>query len=828
LPTGPRVLGNVAGGNRAAAEARFTRRQEGGNTVRIFTQVLGVLMLLAAACPAWAAGFGREKPAQLRVVSWEDQARASELTWRDIAALDKNKILITRQFYTQVYETYAGDFPEFGKPAMTVFITSDSLLAGYHALYEDSIRRMEEVNARKLPPLLRNMLDNLQSLDDKDLELAKAAKRRGLIVLGTALKLLGDDSLKLPPDVADLVAKEVAKVQAATAAEKPDWIGPPDHGFMAIDYTRFKPRGFYVKTPRLQQYFRAVAWLQAIPFRSGQEEELLSILFMAQSVKGGDDRWISPKVKECEDFVGRFNKFLGKADDLDIYDAMRLGWGEAFGDEAFVTQVSSNLGPIRQKAETMVPEGQRGLVNDQIALYRAEPLPKEPSPVTFHVLSARQTPDAILFQRVTQPALPREYPSGLDLLAALGSRFAQTRLEPELDGRLLSTIDETRKFFAEPTLYQEYLDCLKILLKRPPADAPKFMFEEPWQIKSGQTVLGGWTQLRHTWVLQAKNVWCLAGEPPLPVGFVEPVPEFFDSMAVLAQHTEDLIDQAGTFDLDLAEMAADARHAADLLQSQGIDKGVELNKDGLDQEDWGTLRRAAALLGQEETFSWGDVGVFKAATVERLRAMAKQFEAGEVPNYAVFLKVQKAHAVEVLQPWTQLRTLCLRLSLLAHKQLRGVPFTEEEDRFIGTYGKELARLMLCKGEPLGNDDAPKAVDVFSHPQQGKVLEAAIGRPRAIYVLYPYKGAEVLCRGAVVPYYEFTSSERLTDQEWLGRLDSKDAPDVPEWIRPIVGTAKVKPVSWVGNGEWKPGKSAGAEEHAEPVAEESSVPAAAKE
>jgi hypothetical protein len=60
----------------------------------------------------------------------------------------------------------------------------------------------------------------------------------------------------------------------AQGAEKPAWLGPPDAGFSQIDYTRFKPRGFYTQSETLQRYFRAVAWLQAIPFRVEKDEEL--------------------------------------------------------------------------------------------------------------------------------------------------------------------------------------------------------------------------------------------------------------------------------------------------------------------------------------------------------------------------------------------------------------------------------------------------------------------------------------------------------------------------------------------------------------------------
>ena len=66
--------------------------------------------------------------------------------------------------------------------------------------------------------------------------------------------------------------------------------------------------------------------------------------------------------------------------------------------------------------------------------------------------------------------------------------------------------------------------------------------------------------------------------------------------------------------------------------------------------------------------------------------------------------------------------------------------------------------------------------------QNRHLEVGIARPMAIYVLYPWHGKLVLCKGAVMPYYEFANNTRLTDAEWKVILDSEQRPDVPEWIK----------------------------------------------
>jgi len=79
------------------------------------------------------------------------------------------------------------------------------------------------------------------------------------------------------------------------------------------------------------------------------------------------------------------------------------------------------------------------------------------------------------------------------------------------------------------------------------------------------------------------------------------------------------------------------------------------------------------------------------------------------------------------------------------------------------------------------------------------LHVGIGRPVALYVLYPWNGGTVLCRGAVLPYHEFVSQTRLTDGEWRALLDSDKRPTAPEWLGFIRShTGETKPVS--GDGE----------------------------
>ncbi|MFW6157739.1 MAG: DUF3160 domain-containing protein, partial [Planctomycetota bacterium] len=145
----------------------------------------------------------------------------------------------------------------------------------------------------------------------------------------------------------------------------------------------------------------------------------------------------------------------------------------------------------------------------------------------------------------------------------------------------------------------------------------------------------------------------------------------------------------------------------------------------------------------------------------------ERLEKGDLPEGRAAKKWLGEIRVDLRPLWRRLQTVCLKLEALAHKQLRGTALSDRDKAFIKGYGEAIAGIMLYGGNAYltPKDDAPRIVDVFSNPEAGRVLEVGVGRPRALYVLYPVKGGDILCQGAVMPYYEFQNSARLADMEW---------------------------------------------------------------
>jgi len=45
--------------------------------------------------------------------------------------------------------------------------------------------------------------------------------------------------------------------------------------------------------------------------------------------------------------------------------------------------------------------------------------------------------------------------------------------------------------------------------------------------------------------------------------------------------------------------------------------------------------------------------------------------------------------------------------------------------------------------------------------------------------------QILCRGGILPYYEFVGVSSYSDVEWKKRLDSDERPASPKWFKSIV-------------------------------------------
>jgi hypothetical protein len=714
---------------------------------------------------------------------WQKDARASGLTAAQIATLRQQGFVVTGNTCRQSFIAYLDGDEQ-------LFVTSDAIANTYSVLLEDSVRLLEATNARRLNTFLVEAWKEMPAIQKRftgDTALLNPAFDRARMTMGIALELSTGEKVDAPPAIQKAIDDEAQRVIDAAGISKPAWLGPPDLGFEALDYTRFKPRGLYVGRPTLERYFRATAWLQAIPFRASKDEEMAAWLLLVQGLYDNQNKALSSAKegiydRSADSVKDALTMLVGNPDDADIFDNIQTN----VPDGQWTAQGLAALRPDLAKIGAWGDPTKNGpRINDQIAVAGKDAKP-EP---TFRILSAYRLPDAAMFAD-TEQLHPGAFPGGREVAAALGSPTAR-QFYAAGDARLLAQIDQDKGAFAEGTLYNDYLNALATLFDPVDAAAPDLFRSSAWQEKSLQTFLGGWAQDRHVWLLQAKqNVEMMGMAEDVPSGFVEPVPDFFNRMAQLALKSHEIFSQAGAFDNEQAAAAQELRDGAAAYR-RSIAASAKNHNAKPSTSDMEVMEVSQELLMLADYTGFMAASTDKDAPAE-LEKLADRLENPGTVLDPAMRRALKASGYGADEKWTRFVALCLKLEELANKQLHHRPLSAEDNQFYYEFGQTLASFMGYDSNEFNevHDDAPRIADIYSDPQHGQVMEVGIGRPLLMYVLYPYEDKLILTHGAVLPYYEFSSADRLTDQSWADLLATPKAPAPPDWLSHV--TAKPLP------------------------------------
>jgi hypothetical protein len=146
-----------------------------------------------------------------------------------------------------------------------------------------------------------------------------------------------------------------------------------------------------------------------------------------------------------------------------------------------------------------------------------------------------------------------------------------------------------------------------------------------------------------------------------------------------------------------------------------------------------------------------------------------------------------------------LAEICDTSLRIVRKELRNEALSRSEHEFIHFLGNRFAQITTgcLLNDAYENDyerqemwkfldesDRSMAVIADIGQSSGTVQEVGVGPAHAIFVAFPTPSGLRLGRGTVYQYYSFLqpATERLTDAEWRQRLDSPEAPPIPEWTK----------------------------------------------
>ena len=332
--------------------------------------------------------------------------------------------------------------------------------------------------------------------------------------------------------------------------------------------------------------------------------------------------------------------FVGKADDLTPYEYANA-LNSTFGVDFNLSELSDEANLLALKAELAKmrsPEiyGGSGVCVVYPPITREKLYECLDKTKGMRFMGQRFVPDSYMFQQLVSPAVgmyvgndtpftmcitqlgpERCFPRGLDVMAVLGSEMAEDILREEGDTEYGSKSDNKpvdvcsnsnntsydiqlntlKSDFAgvnisewNQNLYWSWLYTLKPLLTEFGDGYPTFMQTEAWQKKELQTALASWTELRHDTILYVKQSYTpprSVAMPPKPVGYVEPVPEFYARLLSLTQMTEE-----GLADLDvLTETEQERLQSLERILERLVNiSKAELENKELNESDYEFIR----------------------------------------------------------------------------------------------------------------------------------------------------------------------------------------------------------------------------------------------
>lgn len=639
-----------------------------------------------------------------------------------------------------MYEVYEQN-KERGVPTL---ITSDSILHTAHVLFDYTLRAVElqqfDTDLRMLTDgmaLRMATLAQQQSENNKNTDISLALPPFGYdrvaAYFGVAQKLL-DSQAKIPKIVRPLVEQEVGLILAHDQVAISPILGVTE------DYTQYVPRGHYTRNEQFQRYFRAMMWYGRAGFPiSGEkrpgvpltEEEtranaLAGIVLSRtmQSTGVSDPNPISSQVHYVMNLweaIYRPTEFIvGQSDDLTPPEYVTLSQ-LIFGDK--LPQVWKDA----EKAQT------DKFIAAAIKLRPAKILggvqsdkEKQP-PVTLRLMGQRFVPDSAIFQRLVYDQVPDRYlPSGLDVMAVLGSQQAEAVLRqrgeftkyPQYGPQLAALREETAKTTPaewNATAYRLWLYALHNLIADPnltrlakasdPSgmrtvhNLPDWWSSSAWQAKQLNAGLGSWAELRHDTILYTKQSYTVGMTAVMPtLGkaeiYVEPVPNVYSSIGTL-----------------MSELC----HT--LTMQRVFPPELKTNYDS-----FATLLRSLLIISYHETpqvnVSW----------------------LVEAPKEEDWARINDIGAI-----------------------LRGIETLPDP-----------LRVQLT-----GDEDTHPALiaDVHTDPNHQQVLEVGVGKVAMVIVPVKVDNTTFDAYGPIFTYYEFPQplEKRLTDAEWQQMLDQRTAP-----------------------------------------------------
>lgn len=431
------------------------------------------------------------------------------------------------------------------------FVTSDMYLQLFHMYFMYVLRTLEEEN---FSPMLANLCEGLYTANYKlaqtetNPELKEAAEWNSTY-FAIALHLLNQKNKPVIEAHKQFYKKEIENVMA----QRDNTSEFLEYKETEFAYSLFKPRGHYTRKKTLQNYFRAMIWIQTVPQCLEKDNHLRRMALNAHFLNTEKSTQGKSLIQLYKGILEPTTFLIGEPDNLSALNIVNFLGEIGIQSPQTLTQ-KAPLQALRTKLETLAK-----------TINKIKPEIERTCPDKINLMPQRYLVDNEILQRLVEVVegepSKRPFPKGLDVFAAFGNKAAQKNLVevydeennwneymPRLEGlqNKLKDYDEW-----DEAVYNKWIYTLLGSFeydKRTPAH----LKSDAWDLKTLNTSLASWAELKHDAILYAEQPMaaeCGGGGPPDPytVGYVEPNTVFWKRLLELVDLNKSLLQKHNLF-----------------------------------------------------------------------------------------------------------------------------------------------------------------------------------------------------------------------------------------------------------------------------------------
>jgi hypothetical protein len=478
------------------------------------------------------------------------------LTPHELELLGQNGFVVSERMSKL---SFGESFLEIFHKDLPVFVSTDAILHAFHISYD---RILKDAESGMLIESVKALLQTLHSqqgfLNTKygnNPEMITMLKDVD-IYLTVPLKLF---QLNVNPYYVEN-NQRVSEILNMIETEEMDTCYLFSSNCRSVDWSQFKPRGHYVEDLQLidpylfSKYFKVMMWLGRTEIYLMAPNASSSEFCSAQTFDDVKRQIIdSYLIKELIDVSNSYSDYV------DIENTIKIFAGEqdnvTFDNLTFMKDAVVFNDADELLDSLQVVEFQDTLKNQSFAyqlilsqlLYSDPFSPDSIVPASAFMLFGQRfvidsyVTASVVFDRIkyNNERICRLFPSLLDVLFSLGNSASAQLLIPELNEYHYSTnlaslrylIDSYDDEFWNANLYSNWLNIIRKL--NPPEDRnnlPPFMQTAAFWQEKMNTQLASWTELRHDNLLYAKQSYTGGTICSYPYSYVEPFPEFYQTL----------------------------------------------------------------------------------------------------------------------------------------------------------------------------------------------------------------------------------------------------------------------------------------------------------